>query len=316
MKKKKIFRTVIILFFALNLYSLLPIIKFYLTKAPSSYKRNLDVAEELKKNKDPYFSFIVTSDTSSGLFLNEASTLKAISFMNREDRFKKIPIDFALNIGDATFRGREPHYKNYIKMINKIKFPVITAIGNHDDDIDNGPKGEGLFEKYCGKREFSFTDRNSYFIVLDDKNGEYSESQFLWLEEELGKSASYKHKFIFMHKPPFNPYQQSWYRIETCPWSHRFLKLCEKYKVDIVFSGHEYVQRVAEFGNVRYVISGGGGTLLIEPSWEGAFLNYIVVKVNRDYVSYEVRKIMPPACLYFTYYMWKDLVYFIRDLLL
>ncbi len=315
-RRHKILSAIIIAFLALNLYSLIPIIKFYLTKTPADFERNLDITERLKENKEPYFSFIVISDTSSGLFLNEASTLKIISVMNREGRFHKIPIDFVINVGDVTFRGTPSHYRNYVKIRKKIKFPVITAIGNHDDDIDNGKKGEELFKEYCGEKEFSFIDRNSYFIVLDNKNGEFKDSQFEWFENELKKAYLYKHKFVFMHKPPFNPYQQSWYRIETCPWSHRFLKLCEKYKVSIVFSGHEYVQRIAEFGGVTYIVCGGGGTLLNVPSWEGSFLNYIVVKVNRDYVSSEVRRVMPPIWEYFTYYMWKDLVYFVRDLLL
>ena len=236
--------------------------------------------------------------------------------MNREDRFKKIPIDFVINVGDVTFRGRESHYKNYAKIKNLIKYPVIMAIGNHDDDIDNGKEGQALFRKYCGEKEFSFIDRNSYFIVLDDQNGEFSESQFAWFENELKKAKSYSHIFVFMHKPPFNPYQQSWYRIETCPWSYRFMKLCEKYKVGMVFSGHEYAQREAEFGGVKYIITGGGGTLLIDPSWEGSVLNYLVIKVNHNYVDYEVRKIMPPTWEFFTYYMWKDLMFFVRDLLI
>ncbi|NQT22845.1 MAG: metallophosphoesterase, partial [Candidatus Omnitrophica bacterium] len=270
---------------------------------------------ELEKNKMPYFSFIVVSDTSSGLFLNEAATLKIIRTMNREDRFRKIPIDFVINVGDVTFRGRESHYKNYRKMMSRLKFPVITAIGNHDDDIDNGKEGERLFTNYCGDREFTFVDRNSFFIVLDNRDGSFSEHQFEWFEEKLKSAQSYEHTFVFLHKPPFNPVQQSWYRIETCPWSHRFMKLCEKYRVDIVFSGHEYSQVSEEFGGVKYVISGGGGTLLTAPSWERSFLNYISVKVNHDYVGYEVRRVMPPVWEFFTYYMWKDLIFFVRDLL-
>jgi len=315
-KKHKILSAAIIAFLALNLYSFMPIVGFYLSEMPAAFDRNQDIIERLKKNKEPYFSFIVISDTSSGLFLSEASTLKIISSMNREDRFHKVPIDFVVNVGDVTFRSRPSHYRNYVKIRERIKFPVITVIGNHDAETYKGIEGDELFKKYCGEKDFSFVDRNSYFIVLDDEEGDLAERQFEWLENEFKKAASYEHKFVFMHKPPFNPYQQSWYRIETCPWSYRFLKLCEQYKVTMVFSGHEYVQRTEDFGGVKYVVCGGGGTLLTAPSWEGSSLNYIVVKVNRDYVSSEVRKIMPPVWQYFTFYMWKDLIYFVRDLLL
>jgi len=314
--KHKIISAVLIIFIGLNIYSIAPIVKFYITKEPGKIELNQDIIKNLKQSRDPYFSFIVISDTSSGLFLCEASTLKIISRMNREDRFAKIPIDFAVNVGDVTFRGEPKHYKNYIKIKGVIKYPVLNAIGNHDDDTDNGQTGEKLFEDFCGSREFSFSYMNSFFIVLDNKDGDFSDAQFLWLEGELKKAVNAKHKFIFIHKPPFNPFQESWYRIETCPWSYKFLKLCESYKVSYVFSGHEHAYRESEFGGVKYVVCGGGGTLVTNPPWEGGDLNYIVVKVNRDYLSYEARKIFPPLWEYFIYYLWKDLVYIVRDILI
>jgi len=315
MKKKKFLKWAGIIFIVINVYSLIPIVSFYFRKAPGARTLNEDVARGLKNKKDPYFEFIVTSDTGSGVFWNESATVKLVSRINREGRFKKIPIDFVINVGDVTFRGKETHYKNYLKIKDMIKFPVMDAIGNHDDDLDNGPAGLQLFNEYCGKEEFSFTDRNSFFIVLDDKDGDFREKQFVWLEKELEKARPYKHTFIFMHKPPFNPYQQAWYRVETNPWSHRFLKLCDEYGVDIVFSGHENISRVVKFGSVTYIVCGGGGTLLIQPSREGGFLNYVIVKVNKDYVDYEIRKISPPIWQFFAYYMWKDLVYFLQGCL-
>jgi hypothetical protein len=72
----------------------------------------------------------------------------------------------------VTFRGREKQYQNYVKLREEIKYPVINVIGNHDDDVDNGPEGTALFEKYCGKKDFSFSDRNSYFIALDNIDGD------------------------------------------------------------------------------------------------------------------------------------------------
>lgn len=310
---KKFLKISLIIFVAINIYSFIPIASFYLKKAPVTMERNADVVEKLKDNKDPYFSFIVMSDTGSGFFMNEASALKVVSRINREDRFKKVPIDFVVNVGDVAFRGRESHFKNYLKIKEMVRFPVIDAIGNHDRGSGREEPGTELFEKYCGWPEFSFTDRNSYFIVLDDKDGELKERQFKWLEGELEKAKAYKHTFIFMHKPPFNPYQQAWYRIETNPWSHRFLKLCDKYNVDMVFSGHENINRAVKFGATTYVVTGGGGTLLIQPSSAGSFLNYVVVRVNRDYLDCEIRRVNPPIWEFFSFYMWKDLVYFIQS---
>src|SRR4030042_971835 len=116
MKTKRFLKWLIAIFVAINVYSLIPIASFYLKKSSPVKMVNGMVVEKLKGNTDPYFSFIVISDTGSGLFLNEASTLKLVSRINREDRFKKIPIDFVINVGDVTFRGRESHYENYMKI--------------------------------------------------------------------------------------------------------------------------------------------------------------------------------------------------------
>ncbi|MBN1353077.1 MAG: metallophosphoesterase, partial [Candidatus Omnitrophica bacterium] len=181
MKKIHIARILFVIFILLNVYSLLPAVSFYFKKPILPIRLNRDIARGLAGNKEPYFSFIVTSDTGSGLFPNNSATLKLVSRINREDRFHKTPIDFVVNVGDVTFRGKEAHYKDYAKIKEMIKFPVIDAIGNHDDDFDQGLGGMVLFKKYCGVTNFSFMDRNSYFIVLDDKDGDFNESQFAWL---------------------------------------------------------------------------------------------------------------------------------------
>ncbi|MFA5500358.1 MAG: metallophosphoesterase, partial [Candidatus Omnitrophota bacterium] len=204
--------------------------------------------------------------------------------------------------------GTKWDYRIYNRLRAKIKWPVISLMGNHDDDRH----GEHLFREYLGKKEFSFVNRNSYFIILDNKITSLSEGQCNWLEEELQKSAPYAHRFIFMHKQAMSLYQQSWFRPELGSWSHRFMKLCEKYKVDIVFAGHEHMFREAVYGGVRYVMSGGGGMFIQIPESDGGYLHYLVVRVYGDYVDYEVRKIFPPLWEYFTYYMWKELLYSLK----
>ena len=71
----------------------------------------------------------------------------------------------------------------------------------------------------------------------------------------------------------------------------------------------------AEFGGVKYIISGGGGMLTHIPSEDGGYLHYIVVRVYGDYVDFEVRKVFPPLWEYFTYYMWKELFYSLKSVL-
>jgi 2-C-methyl-D-erythritol 4-phosphate cytidylyltransferase len=306
---KKFIKTLAITVAALAFISFVPVAVLYLRPSPKPYT-NEQAIEKLKNNKGEYFEFIVLSDNHAGLIFNDSATLKLIRHMNREDRFKKVPIDFAVISGDVTFRGGAWDYNIFNKTRALIKWPVICAEGNHDDDKG----GPALFKKYVGKREFAFSDRNSYFIVIDNIRGDIGEKQFSRLETELNKSLSYQHRFIILHKSPVAPYQQSWYRPELNPWSHRFMKLCEKYKVDIVFSGHEHMFKEQKFGGVRYVVSGGGGMITQLPRSEGGFLHYTVVKVCGDYVSYEVRKTFPPLWEYLLLYMWKDAFYLLKDI--
>jgi predicted phosphodiesterase len=306
---KRFLKVSAVILLILSAHSVSPLLWLY-AKKDAPQPTNDEAAAKLKANTGDLFGFIVMGDNHAGFPYDDSATLKMARLMNREDRFKdKLPIDFVANMGDATFyTGRESNYRVYNKIRSLIKWPVITAMGNHDY-VKGGWKN---FKKYLGSKEFSFTDRNSYFIVLDYRISEMEEAQFAWLESELKKSAAYKHRFIFMHKPPVSLHQQSWFRPEMSPWSRHFMSLCEKYKVDIVFAGHEHMFRTRVLGGVRYIISGGGGMMTQIPDSDGGYLHYVVVRVNGDYVDYEVRKVFPPFWEFVTYYMWKEAMYALK----
>lgn len=307
---KKILKIIVFLILAAAAYSIMPVVGLYLKADPVPYT-NREAADKLKAKGGDYFEFIVLGDNHAGLIFNDSATLKLIRAINREGRFKKVPIDLAIISGDVTLRGSAWDYRIYNKQRSLIDMPVISAVGNHDDDQN----GASLFKKYAGEGELSFADRNCYFIVMDNAIGDLTDAQFARLEEDLKKSSGYAHRFIILHKAPLSPYFQSWYRPEPNPWSYRFMKLCEKYKVDIVFSGHEHIFKERRLGGVRYVTSGGGGMLIHFPDQDGGFLHYLVIRVYGDYVDYEVRKIFPPAWEFFTYYMWKSAFYFLTNAL-
>jgi 3',5'-cyclic AMP phosphodiesterase CpdA len=293
------------LLIAMVAFSFLPLISFWFVRGADIEDNNEANVQKLAENKGVYFSFIVFGDNHSGLILNDAATLKMIWHMNREDRFRKVPIDFVLSVGDVTLDGKLSHFYAYKKIQKLIKWPVIAAIGNHDD--------RELFGEFCGKTEFAFADRNSYFIVLDNEAGNLKESQFQWLEEQLKKGQNYSHIFIAMHKPPFDPYQQEWYGMESKQWAYKFRKLCAQYGVDMVFSGHKHMFKSETFDGVENIVTGGGGMLIEIPEADGGYLHYVRVVVNNDYVTYEVRKVSPPLWEYLAYYFWKEALYWARN---
>lgn len=308
--KNKYIKITVIAILALAVWSFVPVVIMYLKPAmmPTT---NAEAIEKLKNNGGENFKFIVFGDNHAGLIFNDSAALKSIWNINREGRFKKIPVDFVAVTGDVTFRGSGWDYRTYNKIRSSIKWPVISTMGNHDTDQNGMPR----FAKYIGNKDFAFTDRNSCFIFIDNSDGEITSEQFNWLTLELEKSLSHNHRFLIMHKAPLSPYQQSWYRPGLSPWAYRFMKLCEKYKVDIVFSGHEHMFKESVYGGVKYITTGGGGQLTHFPDADGGFLHYLVVRVYGDYTDYEVRKVFPPFWEFLTYYIWKDLFYLLKDIL-
>jgi predicted phosphodiesterase len=299
-------KLILAVFAAMVVYSFLPLFHFWFMKGAPPEDNNQANIEKLKDNEGVYFSFIIFGDNHAGLIFNDSATLKQVWHMNREDRFRKVPIDFVISVGDVTLDGAEWHFRAYKKIQRLIKYPVIAAIGNHDD--------LELFRKYCGWDEFAFSNRNSYFIVMNNKTGHPSEEQFAWLEEELARGRDYEHIFVFLHKPPFDTYQQDWYNEDNSPWAYRFRKLCAEYGVRKVFAGHKHMFKSEWFDGVEYIVTGGGGMLTEIPDSEGGYHHYVRVMVNNDYVTYEVRKVSPPLWEFLTYYMWKEMVYWARNL--
>jgi predicted phosphodiesterase len=300
MKRSRILIAVLLIIIA---YSAAPLVPHLFRSAASNDENNRTAIEKLKGNKGAYFSFIVFGDSHSGLLFNDASTLKLIWHMNREDRFRKIPIDFVLSAGDVTLNGKRGHFVASKKMQRLIKYPFLTAIGNHDDRT--------LFREYYGDSQFAFADRNSYFIVVDNEG---AGPDLVWLEEELKIGKNYAHTFVAMHKPPCDPYQQDWYNIDNAPWAYKLRKLLGQYRVNMVFAGHKHMFKHQNFDGVDYITTGGGGMLLEIPESEGGYLHYVRVMVNNDYVTYEVRKISPPLWLHATYYSFKEALYWLRNL--
>lgn len=308
---KRPIQIITIIVLTITVYSLLPVLAMYLKPGAAPYT-NEQAAERLKGNRGDHFEFIVLGDNHAGLIFDDSAALKLIRRINREDRFKgKAPVDFVIIAGDVTLGGSKWDYLVFNKIRSAIKWPVICAFGNHDDDRTSVE----YFRRNIGNLEFSCGDRNSYFIFVDNGAGDMSDEQFAEFEAELKKSAAYKHRFVIAHKAPLSSYQQSWYRPETGEWPRRFMDLCDKYDVGIVFSGHEHMFKQRKFGKVNYITTGGGGMLTEIPASDGGFLHYVVVRVYGDYVDYEVRKIFPPFWEFLTYYMWKDVFYFLKDVL-
>lgn len=110
------------------IYSLIPVAALYMGKDVAGLT-NEQIADKIKNNKGSYFSFIVFGDNHAGFIFDDSAFLKLISRMNREDRFRKLNIDFVANLGDVTFiKGTRWDYQIYNRLRSKVKWPVISLI--------------------------------------------------------------------------------------------------------------------------------------------------------------------------------------------
>jgi hypothetical protein len=164
--------------------------------------------------------------------------------------------------------------------------PVVPAIGNHDDQEGlgaamylsmfalptNGPSG---IER---ERAYHFRYGNALFAILDISSP--LEPQAVWLEHVLSKTDA-QWKFMMFHFPPYalvNEYEDL---------GDRVTRLCDRYHVDVVMTGHvHYYMRTRPMKGGRLMSHPASGTTYITsvavpsreaqpetPKWAATFLS-------------------------------------------
>ena len=225
------------------------------------------------------FSFVVFGDPQG----SDKIFGDLISKVNAEEG-----ISFAVNNGDLVVYGKESEYKHYLQMIAKLKVPVHNVMGNHDA-VAGGWK---LFEKYFGAPYYSFDFEGSHFIILNNAfKASFDRQQFEWLKNDLSSSPA-RHKFVFMHRPAFDPSEiYKDYVMSGREITQELMVLFTKYKVDYVFAGHIHGYARAERDGVTYIVTAGAGAPLYFPPGFGGFYHYVKIDVDNDKITDRVVKL-------------------------
>ena len=216
---------------------------------------------------DDAFSFTIIGDTQR----NPAITAKVAKLM-----WERRP-NFVVHCGDVVDDGAAKWqwtgdlFKPCSELFGRVA--VFPCIGNHEKNHDHYykyfslPKPEYYYSYKYGNAEFFVLDTNGRRDLTE--KGE----QYKWLEKSLAASDA-KWKFCYHHHPPYcsddDDYGNSW-RGPTASGDVRvrnFVKLYEKYNVDMAFNGHVHVYertwpiragKVEQKNGVVYLTSGGGG---------------------------------------------------------
>jgi hypothetical protein len=185
---------------------------------------------------------------------------------------------YAIQLGDFK--------KDYLTPGNIAHFnrPVLFVIGNHE--IQGDPT-ESTYQKIFGNPTYyNFTEKNSYFIVIDNANGKLDSKQIEWLKDQLNRSQKSKYRFVFMHIPLYTPNGEEEQGMATAgPGGADALKaLFDANNVTMIFASHIHNYYTGTWGETPFIISGGAGA----PPENNHPPNhhYIVVNVTNDNITY------------------------------
>ena len=250
--------------------------------APYISNWNLHKLEKIDHSKKN-FSFAVFGDNRNSIFtFNDL-----ISQLNKENLL------FSIDVGDLVLDGDKTKFQFFIKQIENVRPPLLTAYGNHEA----WGNGRNRYIRIFGPLYYSFSVGDNYFIILDDSNERSIDNkQYIWLKKELKISQKYKNRFVFMHVPLYDPRGANnsmiftGHGLKDQKFTKKLNNLFDKNKVTMLFCAHIHGYFRGRWGKTPYIITGGAGAPLKGLDPNHYFYHHIKVNVNNNGLAYSVIK--------------------------
>ena len=231
----------------------------------SASLHNLDLNREyyirIKRNSGSFQSkFIIKSSNISNFIVmsdSQGMTKKDYDIFIKifELIYKKFnDIQFIAHLGDFVDDGENENYWDFL-LNSKIwaQIPVFAISGNHEakfhptlkyldkNSILNHFNIEFLKQNFLNKGVYYYFEQNDciYIFLNTNISGGLGKEQINWANDILTKSNA-KWKVLFSHKSPYSqgPHSSD-FDVELI--RKEINELCLKFKIDIVFSGHDHV---------------------------------------------------------------------------
>ncbi|MFW6043022.1 MAG: metallophosphoesterase family protein [Marinilabiliaceae bacterium] len=159
-------------------------------------KSNNKAIDELSgQSKDDFEPFTIAIIGDSHTYYDDFED--QIEVLNQIDS-----IDFVVHNGDITLSGIYREFVWFKDIVDALRYPLITIIGNHDF-LSNG---KVVFQDMFGPLNFTLDYNNCRFVFFDDiiweKNVE--DPDFEWLYNACNTENKATHTFVFAHIPPWN----------------------------------------------------------------------------------------------------------------
>lgn len=187
------------------------------------------------------FLFVVYGDTAGTDVEAHASVVNQIVGLGP---------DFVLHNGDFVQNGDvAAQWTTFFTVEQALlrRSPLYGTLGN--DDMSNSHYFDA-FHLPGNERWYSFDYGDAHIVSLEvDDAADFGSDnpQYAWLENDLA-GTDRQWKIVFFHIPPV-----------TLDALNTLVPLLAKHGVDLVFNGHVHLYERNVFGDVMYVISGGGG---------------------------------------------------------
>ncbi len=180
-------------------------------------------------------NFAIISDTHNN-YDDLEDAIKAIN--------QQTDLSFVICTGDITLLGATDEFKWYWNLAKKIKFPIITMIGNHD----YLGSGKLVFNRMFGLTNFYFHIGEYRFVAFDNTVWENNNQSpdFDWLDEQLSAG---KYNILFAHIPIWSDQMEGKYE-------QKFDSVLNNNNLLAAFYGHEHTNKDVMRNNItHYVIA-------------------------------------------------------------
>lgn len=269
------------LLFYLNVMILVLVIfyKIYLNFFEQNYEAvhadQIETIESLLEGRDA-FSFAVVGNINNSVGIFER---KIIPELNTSD------VDFVASAGNAVSGGGEDKYRALHRTLERLDKPYLLTFGDNEYDTFGGFR----YYDHYGPYIFAFSAANTRFVFLDSSGKTSFQWQARWLEEEI-EVAPNDNVIAFTGHPLLPVDTTGIFDLDTDyladeKFRDLLVPLLEDPRVKAVFSSNLPLFSVQESKKTRFVVTGGGGGLVVNT--DRSFYHYVKVHVHGDQVRIE-----------------------------
>lgn len=220
------------------------------------------------------------------------------------DKFSKIDAAMWFFNGDFTTAGLQDQWDSWITVMQPVmRYRVLMPVqGNHEIFANLYYEQfalpvEPLLPELYKEHAWAVNVSNVHFVGFDSNDVSSVQEQLPWLEADLKAAQADKDiewTIVMAHHPAYSSSNHG----STDYLRKYVVPLCEKYGVDLVFSGHDHDYErtkpikgekvVAAAEGIYYIVAGGffsppyanGKNWWTEISAHGDLYNYVVLAIN------------------------------------